>query len=414
MHKVIVIGGGPAGMTAAIFAARGGAEVTLLERNEKPGKKLFITGKGRCNLTNDCDTDAFFEKIPTNPRFLMSAVYAFTPQDVMRLFEDAGVPLKVERGQRVFPVSDKSGDIVRAMERMLISAGVRTLTGERASSLIIRDGAVLGVKCEGGSTHRADAVIIATGGRSYPATGSTGDGYELARSARHTVTDLTPSLVPIVTREAALFADAQGLSLKNVTLTLKKGEKQIYSDMGELLITHFGISGPLVLSASAHIKGDASAYTIEIDLKPALDEKKLDARILRDFDAQKNKMLKNVLGALVPSGLVASVIRLSGADGDKSVNSVTREERAAIIETVKRLTMRVHSLRGMEEAVVTRGGVNIKEIDPHTMQSRKVNGLFFAGEVMDVDGYTGGFNLQIAFSTGRLAGISCAEYCAEK
>ena len=407
MRRIAVIGGGAAGMMAAYFAADGNSEVTIYERNQKLGKKLFITGKGRCNLTNDCDTQEFFDSIPTNPKFLLSAVYGFTPQDVMNLFEkEAGIPLKVERGNRVFPLSDKSSDIIRGFSRLLSSKGVHIRLNSHITGISADGGRVCGIFA-GKEFVPADAVIIATGGLSYPATGSTGDGYAFAKSAGHTVTPLSPSLVGIVTRRAGMFTEARGLTLKNVGLTLQRGAREIYSDQGELLITHFGISGPLVLSASAHIKSDPRDYRVAIDLKPALDEKKLDARILRDFDAQKNKQLKNALFGLLPKSLVSPVLNAAGLSGEKSVNTITKEERSRLAGTLKALCMEVEALRSIDEAIVTRGGVSVKEIDPGTMESKKLPGLYFAGEIIDTDGYTGGFNLQIAFSTGRLAGI-CA------
>ena len=409
MRNIAVIGGGAAGMAAAYFAAGNGDRVTVYERNEKLGKKLFITGKGRCNLTNDCDTADFFDNIPTNPKFLLSAVYGFTQRDLMDLMEnEGGVMLKVERGDRVFPVSDKSSDIIKGFARLLEKRNVKVRLNTRVLGIEVKDNSITGIVTPSGSI-KADAVIIATGGLSYPLTGSTGDGYEFAKSAGHTVTPLSASLVGIVTKNSAKVSDAQGLTLKNIGLTLKKGDKEIYSSMGELLITHFGVSGPLVLSASAHVKGDPLDYTLHIDLKPALDDKKLDDRILRDFAEQKNKQLKNALFGLLPKSLVEPIITLSGLNGDKNVNSVTKEERSKLLTTLKDLKLPVHSLRSIEEAIITRGGISVKEINPKTMESKLVKGLYFAGEVIDVDGYTGGFNLQIAFSTGCLAGQSASK-----
>ena len=407
-NKVIVIGGGAAGLFAAISASENGAEVTLLEKNDRCGKKLRITGKGRCNVTNDCPTEEFLQNVPTNPRFLYSALSVLSTQDVKDFFESEGVPLKTERGKRVFPVSDKAQDIVSALVSACRARGVRILN-EKVRSLIISDEKIKGVITEE-REHSADAVIICTGGRSYSRTGSDGDGYAFAKAAGHTVTPLLPSLVPIVCA-GKLCQSLQGLSLKNVSLSIidKNTKKEIYSDFGEMMFTHFGITGPMVLSASAHVSDISSGrYEARINLKPALDEKTLDARILSDFSKYSNKDLINALGDLLPQKLIPVAVTLSGIDPRKKINSITREERQSLIDVIRGLRLELTGFRPIEEAIITKGGVCVKEIDPKTMASKKCAGLYFAGEVIDVDAYTGGFNLQIAFSTGWLAGRSAA------
>ena len=407
-NKVIIIGGGAAGLFAAISAAENGADVTLLEKNDRCGKKLRITGKGRCNVTNDCSTEEFLQNVPTNPRFLYSALSVLSTQDVKDFFESEGVPLKTERGRRVFPVSDKAQDIVSALVSACIARGVKIIN-EKVLSLIISDNTVKGVATDCGE-HLADAVIICTGGRSYTRTGSDGDGYTFAKAAGHTVTPLLPSLVPIVCA-GKLCPSLQGLSLKNVSLSItdKNTKKEIYSDFGEMMFTHFGITGPMVLSASAHIPDISSGrYEAHINLKPALDEKTLDARILSDFSKYSNKDLINALDDLLPKKLVPVVVSLSKIDPRKKINSITREERQSLIDVIRDLRLSLTGFRPLEEAIITKGGVSVKEIDPKTMASKKCAGLYFAGEVIDVDAYTGGFNLQIAFSTGKLAGRSAA------
>ena len=407
-NKVIVIGGGAAGLFAAISAAENGADVILLEKNDRCGKKLRITGKGRCNVTNDCTTEEFLQNVPSNPRFLYSALSALSTQDVKDFFEAEGVPLKTERGKRVFPVSDKAEDIVSALVSACRARGVKIIN-EKVISLVINEDKINGVITESGE-RSADAVIICTGGRSYTRTGSDGDGYKFARAAGHTVTPLLPSLVPI-TCAGKLCPSLQGLSLKNVSLTItdKTTKKEVYSDFGEMMFTHFGITGPMVLSASAHVPDVASGkYEARINLKPALDEKTLDARILSDFTKYSNKDLINALGDLLPKKLIPVTISLSGIDPRKKINSITREERQALIDVIRGLRLSLTGFRPLEEAIITKGGVSVKEIDPKTMASKKCAGLYFAGEVIDVDAYTGGFNLQIAFSTGLLAGRSAA------
>ena len=407
-NKVIIIGGGAAGLFAAISAAENGADVTLLEKNDRCGKKLRITGKGRCNVTNDCSTEEFLQNVPTNPRFLYSALSVLSTQDVKDFFENEGVPLKTERGRRVFPVSDKAQDIVSALVSACIARGVKIIN-EKVLSLIISDNTVKGVATDCGE-HLADAVIVCTGGRSYTRTGSDGDGYTFAKAAGHTVTPLLPSLVPIVCA-GKLCPSLQGLSLKNVSLSItdKNTKKEIYSDFGEMMFTHFGITGPMVLSASAHIPDISSGrYEAHINLKPALDEKTLDARILSDFSKYSNKDLINALDDLLPKKLIPVVVSLSKIDPRKKINSITREERQSLINVIRDLRISLTGFRPLEEAIITKGGVSVKEIDPKTMASKKCAGLYFAGEVIDVDAYTGGFNLQIAFSTGKLAGRSAA------
>ena len=407
-NKVIVIGGGAAGLFAAISAAENGAEVLLFEKNDRCGKKLRITGKGRCNVTNDCSTEEFLQNVPSNPRFLYSALNTLSTQDVKDFFEDEGVPLKTERGKRVFPVSDKAEDIVSALVSACRTRGVRIIN-EKVISLLINEERINGVITAGGE-YSADAVIVCTGGRSYTRTGSDGDGYVFARSAGHTVTPLLPSLVPIVCA-GKLCPSLQGLSLKNVSLSIidKNTKKEVYSDFGEMMFTHFGITGPMVLSASAHIPDISSGkYEARIDLKPALDEKTLDARILSDFTKYSNKDLINALDDLLPKKLIPVAVSLSGIDPRKKINSITREERQSLIGVIRGLRLSLVGFRPLEEAIITKGGVCVKEIDPKTMASKKCSGLYFAGEVIDVDAYTGGFNLQIAFATGKLAGQSAA------
>ena len=406
--KVIVVGGGAAGMMAALTAVRSGSQTLLLERNGVCGKKLRITGKGRCNVTNDCTLEEFLLNVPTNPRFLYSALSRFSTQDTKEFFESEGVPLKTERGRRVFPVSDKAEDIVKALTSACRREGVKIVEA-RVRSLITEDGRVVGVRAED-NEYFADAVIIATGGRSYPRTGSDGDGYELARSVGHTVTKITPSLVPIVS-DSKICPSLQGLSLKNVSLAIvhKESGKRIYEDFGEMMFTHFGITGPMVLSASAHIPDISSGcYEAHIDLKPALDDRELDARLLGDFAKYANKDFANSLGDLLPQKLIPVVISLSGIEPHKKVNLITKEERRALAGTLRCLRIHLTGFRSINEAIITKGGVSTREINPKTMQSKLCGGLYFAGEVIDVDAYTGGYNLQIAFSTGVLAGESAA------
>lgn len=407
-RRIAVIGAGAAGMMAAVTAARLGAKVTVFEKNDRPGKKVRITGKGRCNVTNDCSVQDFLSNVPTNPRFLYTALSKLSVEDTKAFFEEAGVPLKVERGNRVFPVSDKAADIVSAMFNSCRSAGVEFVF-RKVIEIRTEDGSVSSVKYSGGELE-VDAIIVATGGRSYPLTGSDGDGYKFAKSAGHTVTELRPSLVPIVA-EGHICGRMQGLSLKNVKLTVfsEKSKKAVYEDFGEMMFTHFGITGPMVLSASAYLPNiGREKYYAEIDLKPALDDKKLDARLLSDFAKYSNKDFINALSDILPQKMIEPVVELSGIDARKKVNSVTKEERAKLGEIIKHFRIPLSHFRPIDEAIVTKGGVAVSEIDPRTMESKLVSGLYFAGEVIDVDAYTGGFNLQIAFSTGYTAGESAA------
>jgi len=407
--RVAVIGGGAAGMMAAIHAAYMGAEVTLYEKNDRLGKKLRITGKGRCNVTNDSGTEEFLQNVPTNPRFLYAALSRFTTADTMDFFEGCGVPLKVERGKRVFPVSDKASDIVRALADRMKECGVKVVT-DKISDIEIADGKVTGVVA-GDKKYIFDAAIVCTGGKSYSVTGSDGDGYKFARRAGHTVTQLKPSLVPIVC-EGKLCPRMQGLSLKNVALKVvrKDNGKTVYEDFGEMMFTHFGITGPMVLSASAHLPDITDKiYEAHIDLKPALDEAALDARIRSDFAKYNNKDFINSLGDLLPLKAIEPVAELSGIDKRKKVNSITKEERRALLSAIKCIKLSLSGFRPIDEAIITKGGVAVSEISPKTMESKLVSGLYFAGEVLDLDAYTGGYNLQIAFATGVLAGESAAE-----
>jgi len=408
MAKVLVIGGGAAGLLAAGTAAQRGHEVTILERNERPARKVMITGKGRCNLTNHCTLiNELVAQVPTNGRFLHGAFSRFMPQDIMELVEAEGVELKIERGNRVFPVSDKAVDIVDALVRFATKNGAKLRQG-RATALLLENGAVKGVKTEDGDTIFADRVIVATGGMSYPLTGSTGDGYTLAKQAGHTIAEPKPSLVPLVCHEG-FCSDLQGLSLRNVAITVRDttNYKEVYTDFGEMLFTHFGVSGPMILSASTHLRPmEKGRYEIHIDLKPALSHEQLDARVQREFLAASNKNFINALDSLLPKKLVPVIVRLSGVKPSLKVNQVTREMRGRLVNLLKDLKVTVNGFRPIEEAIVTSGGVHVKEVDPKTMQSKLCEGLYFAGEVLDVDAYTGGFNLQIAFSTGHLAGES--------
>ena len=403
--NVIVVGGGAAGLMAAGAAGRLGHTVTVVERNPRPARKVMITGKGRCNVTNNCSIDTFIQNVPENGRFLYSALNAFTPQDTMDLIESMGVPLKTERGNRVFPVSDKAVDVVDALVKYAKEGGARFIEG-RVTQLVIEDGVYCGVKLEDGRLLEAYKVIVATGGCSYPGTGSTGDGYALARQAGHTVVEPHPSLVALNSPD--LFClDMQGLSLKNCGLQVRDNEKNkvIYSDLGEMLFTHFGVSGPMVLSASAHMRQmSPNRYTLYIDWKPGLTPEQLDARILRDF-AERSKMdLANALGKLLPRLLIPVLLELCQIKPVKKCHAVTREERLRLVQGIKSMPVAVSGFRPLSEAIVTAGGVSVKEINAKTMESKLVSGLAFAGEVLDVDAYTGGFNLQIAFSTGMAAG----------
>ena len=407
-NKVIVIGAGAAGLMASGVAAERGKEVILIERNDKPARKVMITGKGRCNVTNNCNLiNDLIANVPTNGRFLYSAFSRFMPSDTIDFFEDMGVSLKVERGERVFPESDKASDIVDALNKFSQDADAKRIKGT-VKELIIEDDAVKGVILDDGEKLIAEKVIVATGGASYPLTGSTGDGYTFAKQAGHTIVDIKPSLVPLVCHEGFCM-DLQGLSLRNVEITVYDTEsyKEIFKDFGEMLFTHFGVSGPLILSASSHMKDiKERKYEIHIDLKPVLSYEQLDKRIQRDFLENSNKNFINALDALLPKKLVPVIVRLSGIKPSTKVNQITKEMRAKLVNILKDMKVTVLRFRPIEEAIVTSGGVSTKEIDPKTMESKLCKGLYFAGEVIDVDAYTGGFNLQIAFSTGRLAGES--------
>ncbi len=399
---VVVIGGGAAGMLCAAVAAERGLSVILLEPNRMMGKKLRITGKGRCNVTNNCDVKTVMANIPGGGKFLYSALNRFPPEQVISLFENLGVPLKTERGNRVFPVSDKSGDIVAALEVYMAGTGVQVVN-RAATGLRIEDGAITGVSTKNGMISCRNAVIC-TGGLSYPLTGSTGDGLTFARHAGHTVTACRPSLVPLESPDT-YCGEMQGFSLRNVTLSAFEDDKVIYKELGEMMFTHFGVTGPLVLSASAHMRHmGEKTYRLEIDLKPALDEEKLDARILRDFEEQKNKEFKNALGGLAGRTMIPVLVQLSGIDPETKVHSITREQRKALVQLFKHFPVRVSDTRPFPEAIITAGGVALNEINPRSMESKLVDGLYFAGEVLDLDAYTGGFNLQIAWSTAYVAG----------
>lgn len=421
--QVVVIGGGAAGMMAAIAASNKGCRVILCEKNEKLGKKLYITGKGRCNVTNACGRDKFFENVVSNPKFLYSAFHEFDNAAMMALLENNGCSLKTERGERVFPVSDHASDVTASLERLLRKQGVTVRLGAAAELLTeeafeagtpnaeekrnVSDNRrhITGVILEDGERIAASAVVLATGGLSYPSTGSTGDGYRMAESLGHTVKTCSPALTPIETREDWCAA-LQGLSLKNVELTMSCGTKKVWQGFGEMLFTHFGISGPLALSASSFYERckDKKQITLTLDLKPALTPEQLDRRILREFEENRNKSLKNVIGSLYPAKLTPVMISLSGIDPEKKIHEITKKERETLVRITKELAMKASGLRGFSEAVITQGGVNVKEVNPSTMESKRVRGLYFAGEILDLDALTGGFNLQIAWSTGHLAG----------
>lgn len=414
MKNVVIIGAGAAGMMAAIAAADKGARVTLLEQNEKTGKKVFITGKGRCNITNACDSEAFFDNVISNGKFLYSAFYQMDNQAVIRFFEDAGCKCKEERGERIFPVSDHSSDVIAALNRQMARRNVEVRLHTRVKELLTEaeesGTKVIGVVLSDGSKLQADRVIIATGGKSYEATGSTGDGYRFAQELGHTIKEIKPALVPFTVKESWCM-EMQGLALKNVSVLLQSGKKKIYEGFGEMLFTHFGVSGPLILSASSHYvkKYAGQEVSLSIDLKPALTREQLDKRILRDFEENKNKQFKNSIDGLLPSKMIPVIIKLSGISPEKKVNEITKEERVALVDLLKNLTMQVTGTRDFKEAIITQGGVHVKEVNPSTMESKLVKNLYFAGEVLDLDAVTGGFNLQIAWSTGYLAGISAAE-----
>jgi predicted Rossmann fold flavoprotein len=404
MDRILVIGAGAAGLFAALTAARRGRTVVALEKMHHPALKLGLTGKGRCNLTNLCDVDEFIANVPGNGRFLRPAVYAFTPQDAVEFFGEIGVETKVERGRRVFPGSDDAPLVARSLANATRAAGVRIRLHAPVAEILLAEGRAAGVRLGGGEELQASAVILATGGASYPATGSTGDGYRLARQCGHTVTDIRPSLVPLETQED-WPRQCQGLTLKNVELQAWSGSRSVYRELGELLCTHFGVSGPLVLTASRHLVGVASPR-LTVDLKPGLSLEQLDARLQRDLVAGGNRQLKNIMGGLLPQRLIPMILDLADMDPALPCHSVTKAQRRRLGQTLKRLELHVTKPRPIAEAVITAGGVSTREINPGTMESRLVPGLFFAGEVIDVDGYTGGFNLHIAWATGRLAGTN--------
>ena len=422
--KVLVIGGGPAGMMAAISSAKHGNEVTLIEKNKALGRKLLITGKGRCNITSSLNIDEFIKNIPGNRKFLYSAFQNYTNKDIIDFLDSQGLKVKEERGNRIFPVTDKAEDVLKCFEKRLKELKIEVICNVEAKKIIIDDEKAIGVETEISKkdlvhpvtkTFLADKIIIATGGKSYSVTGSTGDGYKMAKEVGHTVTEIKPSLVPIVCYEKELCQDMQGLSLRNVKITVEdvQNKKTIYEDFGEMLFTHYGVSGPIVLSCSAHLVRYKNLnellrnkkIILHIDLKPALSKEKLDERILRDFNELKNKNYKNSLDSLLPKKMIEPIIRLSNINPEKKVNEITKKERDLLVDLLKNFKITIKDFRPIEEAIITSGGVNIKEVNPKTMESKLVKNLYFAGEVLDVDAYTGGFNLQIAYSTGYTAGL---------
>ncbi|MCI6139457.1 MAG: NAD(P)/FAD-dependent oxidoreductase [Clostridiaceae bacterium] len=407
--EIIIVGGGAAGMIASVAAAREGARVRLFEKNEKLGKKLFITGKGRCNITNACDMEELLASVVSNSKFLFSSFYGFTNQNMMELLESQGVHLKVERGSRVFPRSDKSSDVIAALASLMKKEGVEIQLQAEAHGLVIQDKAVRGIRL-GSQVEKADRVIVTTGGLSYPTTGSTGDGYRWAQECGHQITDLSPALVPFVTAEADTVKDLQGLALRNVETSVYSGKRELYREMGEMLFTHFGVSGPLILSASSFCAKALKKGPLRllIDLKPALSEEQLNGRVLRDFEESKNKQFKNSLGRLYPARLIPVIIARSGIDQDKQVNEITKEERRRLVQITKGLEFTVTGLRDYKEAIITQGGISVRDIHPGTMESKRIAGLYFAGEILDLDAVTGGYNLQIAWSTGWAAGKGAA------
>lgn len=410
MRKIIVVGGGAAGMMAAVTAARKGKNVLLLEKNEKLGKKLFITGKGRCNITNSAEIDELFSAVVSNPKFLYSSFYSLTNDQVIEFFEELGVKTKVERGGRVFPESDHSSDVIRALEQELKRLGAEIRLRTEVKEILAEGGRAKGVRLSSGEKLNADAVIIATGGISYPSTGSTGDGYRFARECGHKVTELSPALVPMEVEEW-YAKELMGLSLRNIEIKITDGKKKLYEEFGEMLFTHYGVTGPVILSASSIVgkKLKEHPLTLHIDLKPALTEEQLDKRVLREFEANHNRQFKNAADSLFPAKLKPVIVELSGIPEEKKVNEVTKEERLRFVRMIKDFSMTLTAMRGYNEAIITKGGVSVKEIDPGTMESKLVSRLYFAGEVLDLDAVTGGYNLQIAWSTGYLAGMNAGE-----
>ena len=411
MSKVLIIGGGAAGMMAAAFAAKNGNRVEVFEKNEKLGKKLFITGKGRCNITNAADLEDFFPAVTSNPKFLYSAFYSFTNEQVISFFEELGVKTKVERGGRVFPVSDHSSDVIQALKSEMERLGVKINLNAEVKELITEKSStgetVNGIRLVSGKKISGDAVIVATGGISYPSTGSTGDGYRFPRRCGHKVSELSPSLVPMEVKEW-YAGELMGLSLRNIEIRITDGKKKLYQEFGEMLFTHYGVTGPVILSASSVVgkKLKDTELTLHIDLKPALTEEQLDKRVLREFETNHNRQFKNAVDSLFPSKLRPVIVELSGIPEEKKVHEITKEERLRFVRLIKDFTMTLTGLRGYNEAIITKGGVSVKEIDPGTMESKLVKGLYFAGEVLDLDAVTGGYNLQIAWSTGYLAGMN--------
>lgn len=407
MSKVLIVGGGAAGMLASIFAARNGNEVHVFEKNEKLGKKLFITGKGRCNITNAGDMENLFENVVSNRKFLYSSFYSYTNEDVISFFETLGVPTKIERGNRVFPVSDHSSDVIGALSGEMKRTGVKVHLYTKVSKILTENGRFSGLEFADGVCVQGDACVIATGGFSYQTTGSNGDGYRFAEELGHTVTDIYPSLVPLAIEEE-FVKELQGLSLKNVEAAIYDGKKKLYQDFGEMLFTHYGVSGPLILSGSSHIakKAGEKKLKLVIDLKPALTEEQLDQRVLRDFEQNINKQFKNAVTRLFPAKLIPVMIERSKIDPEKKVHDISREERQSFVKLIKHFEMTISGLRGYNEAIITKGGVKVKEVDPGTMESKLVPGVYFAGEVLDLDALTGGYNLQIAWSTAYAAGSS--------
>ena len=405
MSKVLIVGGGAAGMFASIWAAKCGHDVEVYEKNEKLGKKLCITGKGRCNITNACDMETLFASVITNSKFLYSSFYGYTNQDVIDFFEEIGVRTKIERGDRVFPVSDHSSDVIHGLEREMKRLGVKIHLYTGVKSVEVNNNKFSHLVLEDGSFVAGDSCIVATGGLSYRTTGSTGDGHRFAKELGHTVTDCMPSLVPMTTKEGWV-PELQGLSLRNVEATIYDGKKKLYNDFGEMLFTHYGVTGPLMLSASSIVgkKLKEKELRLEIDLKPALSAEKLDQRVLRDFEENQNKQFKNAIGKLFPTKLIPVMIELSGIDPEKKVNVISKEERLSFVHLIKHFTMTLNGLRDYNEAIITRGGVKVKEIDPGTMESKLMENIYFVGEVLDLDALTGGFNLQIAWSTAYAAG----------